>query len=63
MIEDARGYLEKRKENTKRLREEAPEIFDGFNELINHYYKSDTLDRKQRELMAVACSTVQRCVP
>ena len=63
MIENVKDFLNKRKTNTQRLRKEAPDIFEGFNELIKHYYKSDVLNRKQRELMAVACSTAQQCVP
>jgi len=63
MIENMKDFLNKRKANTERLRKEAPDLFDGFNELIRHYYKSDALDRKQRELIAVACSTAQCCEP
>jgi alkylhydroperoxidase/carboxymuconolactone decarboxylase family protein YurZ len=63
MIENVKDVLKKRKTNTERLRKEAPDIYEGFNELMKHYYKSGVLDRKQRELMAVACSTAQQCVP
>lgn len=63
MIDNVKDFLNKRKTNTERLKKEAPDIYQGFTDLIKHYYKSDVLDRRQRELMAVACSTAQQCVP
>lgn len=63
MIDDVNEFLKKRKANEARLAKDAPDVQEGFKELIKHYYKSDALDRKQRELMAVACSVAQCCVP
>jgi alkylhydroperoxidase/carboxymuconolactone decarboxylase family protein YurZ len=63
MIEDVHDFLNKREQNTLRLKKETPNLFDGFNELVRHYYKSEALDKKQRELVAVACSIAQCCEP
>lgn len=63
MIEDTHGFLKQRQQNTVRLKKEAPDLVEGFNELMRHYYKGDALDKKQRELMAIACSIAQCCEP
>jgi len=55
--------LTNRKTNRKRLADEAPDIFKGFNELVKYYYKPGALDRKQKELMAVTAAVATRCVP
>ncbi len=55
--------LNKRTENRKRLEKEAPDLYDGFNELLKHYYKHGALERKYKELMAVAVAVATRCVP
>ena len=58
-----RDILEKRETNIKRLEKEAPDLCQGFNELMKYCYKPGALDRKQKELMAVAASVATRCVP
>ncbi len=55
--------LKKRTENGERLEKEAPNLYNGFNELMKHYYKHGVLERKYKELMAVAASVATRCVP
>ena len=55
--------LKKRKENRDRLEKEAPNLFNGFNDLMKHYYKESALDRKQKELIAVGAAVATRCVP
>jgi len=60
---DAGDILRNRANNIKRLEKEAPELFNGFNELLKHYYKPGALDRKTKELMAVAAAVATRCVP
>jgi len=59
----AKDILKKRTENRERLEKEAPNLYNGFNELMKHYYKHGVLDRKYKELMAVAASVATRCVP
>ena len=58
-----KDILKKRTENRKRLEKEAPNLYNGFNELMKHYYKHGVLERKYKELMAVATSVATRCVP
>lgn len=58
-----RGILKKRASNRERLEKEAPDLYNGFNELMKHYYKHGVLERKYKELMAVAASVAKRCVP
>lgn len=55
--------LKKRTENRKRLEKEAPDLYNGFNELMKHYYKPGAVKRKDKELMAVAAAVATRCVP
>lgn len=55
--------LKKRTEGRRRLEQEAPNLYNGFNELMKHTYKHGALERKHKELMAVAASVATRCVP
>jgi AhpD family alkylhydroperoxidase len=55
--------LQKRTANRERLEKEAPNLYHGFNDLMKHYYKPSALDRKYKELMAVAAAVATRCVP
>lgn len=55
--------LKKRTEGRKRLEQEAPNLYNGFNELMKHTYEHGALERKHKELMAVAASVATRCVP
>lgn len=59
----AEEILSKRKENRDRLQKEAPALFNGFNELMKEYYKPCVLDRKYKELMAVASAVATQCIP
>jgi AhpD family alkylhydroperoxidase len=38
-------------------------LYHGFNELMKYYSKHGAIDRKQKELMAVAASVTTRCIP
>ncbi len=58
-----KDILKKRTENRARLEKEAPNLYNGFNELMKHYYKRGVLDRKYKELMAVTAAVATRCVP
>ncbi len=59
----AKDILKKRKANRERLEKEAPDLYKGFNELIKYYYKPGALDRKLKELMAVAAAVATKCIP
>lgn len=39
-----KDILKKRTENRARLEKEAPNLYNGFNELMKHYYKHGVLD-------------------
>jgi AhpD family alkylhydroperoxidase len=60
---DATLILKDRSVNRKRLEKEAPDLFNGFAELIKYYYKPGALSRKYKELMAVASAVATRCIP
>ena len=62
-MSNVKDILDKRKVNRDRLEKEAPNLYNGFNELVKYYYKPGALDRKQKELMAVAASVATRCIP
>lgn len=55
--------LKDRTTNRKRLAAEAPNLYNGFNELMKYYYKDGVLSRRYKELMAVTASVATRCVP
>jgi AhpD family alkylhydroperoxidase len=62
-METARDILGKREANMKRLEKEAPNLYHGFSEFITYCFKPGALDRKQKELMAVAATVAVRCIP
>jgi AhpD family alkylhydroperoxidase len=62
-MKNAKEILKKRKVNRERLEKEAPNLYKGFNLLMKHYYKKGVLDRKYKELMAVASAIATRCIP
>lgn len=55
--------LIKRKRNRDRLENEAPNLFNGFNELMKNYYKDSALDQKYKELIAIGAAVATRCIP
>ena len=58
-----KDILKKRAKNRARLEKEAPNLYNGFNELMKHYYSRGALERKYKESMAVAFSVATQCVP
>jgi AhpD family alkylhydroperoxidase len=57
------GILVNRKKNRDRLEKEAPDLFNGFNELMKHYYKESALELKHKELIAVGAAVATKCIP
>ena len=55
--------LKSRAAKRERLEKEAPDLFNGFNELMKYYYKPGALSRREKELMAVTASVATRCIP
>jgi len=62
-VDSASGILKRRKAHSERLRKEAPDLYDGFNELMKYYYKIGVVERKYKELMAVTAAVATRCIP
>ncbi len=62
-METARDLLGKREANMRRLEKEAPNLCHGFSEFITDCFRPGALDRKQKELMAVAATVAVRCIP
>ena len=62
-MNSAKEILKKRKANRKRLEKEAPDLYNGFSELMKYYYKPGVLHRKYKELMAVTAAVATRCIP
>jgi AhpD family alkylhydroperoxidase len=58
-----RQIVKKRAENQKRLKNEAPVLFEGFESLMKAYYAESTLDTRYKELIAVALSVSRCCIP
>lgn len=55
--------ITKRAKNQKRLKNEAPLLFRGFNDLMAAYYAKSALDTKYKELIAIALSISRCCIP
>jgi len=62
-MDSARDLLGKREANMNRLEKEAPNLSHGFREFITDCFRPGVLDRKQKELMAVAATVAVRCIP
>ena len=63
LVGAVKEILEKRTANRARLEQEAPNLYTGFNDLMKAYYKPSALERKHKELCAVAASVATRCIP
>ena len=59
----AKEILKQRMLDRERLEREAPNLYNGFNDLMRQYYKPSALERKYKELMAVTASVATRCIP
>lgn len=62
-METVREILRGRTAGRARLQNEAPDLYEGFNELLKYYYRPGALSRKDKELMAVTASVATRCIP
>ncbi len=62
-MKELEQILATRKANRDRLEQEAPDLYNGFNELMKYYYKPGALTRRDKELMAVTASVATRCIP
>ena len=62
-MKELEQILTRRKANRERLEQEAPDLYNGFNELMKYYYKPGALTRRDKELMAVTASVATRCIP
>jgi pyruvate dehydrogenase E2 component (dihydrolipoamide acetyltransferase) len=55
--------LRNRKANWERLEKDAPDLFQGYSELVKHFYKPGSVPRRDKELMSVAAAIATRCIP
>jgi len=62
-VNNLNELLEKRKEMNGKLLTAAPNLYNGFGELMKEYYKPSALDIKYKELIAVGLSIGVRCIP
>ena len=62
-METVKQIISRRKVNAERLENVAPNLFNGFNEMMKYYYKPGSLSRREKELMALTVSVAVRCVP
>ena len=63
MKKAAKEILDERLTNRVRMEKEAPELFQGFRELMKAYYKKGALSIRYKELMAVTASVATVCAP
>lgn len=55
--------LKRRSQNQERLKQQAPYLYEGFNDLAKHCFSPGALETKHKELIAVAVSVATRCIP
>ncbi len=58
-----KDILKTKEINEKRLEKEAPDLYNGFMDMANHYYKEGALNTKYKQLMSVTASVATKCVP
>lgn len=58
-----KDILETKEINEKRLEKEAPDLYNGFRDMANHYYKEGALSIKYKQLMSVTAAVATKCVP
>ena len=58
-----KDILETKKINEERLQKEAPELYNGFKDMSNHYYKKGALNKKDKWLMSITGAVATKCVP
>jgi AhpD family alkylhydroperoxidase len=58
-----RRIIKQREKSQKRIAEEAPLLFEGFDSLMKAYYAESALPTKYKELIAVGLSISRCCVP
>ena len=58
-----KSILENKEINEKRLEREAPDLYNGFMDMANHYYKEGALNIKYKWLMSVTAAIATKCVP
>ena len=62
-METVKQIISRRKADGERLENEAPDLYNGFNEMMKYYYKHGALSRREKELMALTASVAARCIP
>lgn len=55
--------MENKEINEERLEKEAPDLYNGFMDMANHYYKEGALSVKYKWLMSVTAAVATKCVP
>ena len=58
-----RSILENKEINEKRLEKEAPDLYNGFMDMVGHYYKEGALSIKNKWLMSVTAAISTKCAP
>lgn len=61
--QDVSDILMRRSQNQERLKQQAPYLYEGFNELVKHCFSPGALGLKHKELIAMAVSVATRCIP
>lgn len=56
-----KDILESKEINEKRLREKAPDLYNGFMDMANLYYKGGALSIKYKRLMGVKGGIAANC--
>jgi len=55
--------LKRRSQNRERLKLQAPYLYEGFTDMMKHFYETEALDKKHKEMIAVAVAVALRCIP
>ena len=59
----ATEILKRRLSNRRRLEKEAPNLYKGYYDMMKAFYSHGAVERKYKELMAVAAAVATHCRP
>jgi AhpD family alkylhydroperoxidase len=63
MGNEAKEFFEKFKNDVAKMKEQIPDIINGFAGLFGKVMKDGTISLKEKEYIALGISVAQRCTP
>jgi len=63
MGQEAKEFFEKFKKDVGKMKEQAPDVVNGFGGLFSKIMQDGALTLREKELVALGIGVAQRCVP